>query len=57
MHKVQGNQGLNKLKVRPIISNIGTATYESKKYLNNLLSMLEKSQNTVKQKEYLLATK
>ena len=30
-----------------MISNIGTATYETAKYLNNLLSPLGKSQHTV----------
>ena len=35
------------MKVRPIISNIGTATYETPKYLNNLLWPLGKSQHTV----------
>ena len=44
--KLQGNQGLNELTVRPIISNIGTATYETAKYLNDLLSPLGKSQHT-----------
>ena len=47
VHKLQGNQGLNELTVRPIISNIGTATYETAKYLNNLQSPLGKSQHTV----------
>ena len=47
VHKLQGNQGLNELTVRPIISNIGTATYETAKYLNNLLSPPGKSQHTV----------
>ena len=45
--KLQGNQGLTELTVRPIISNIGTATYEIAKYLNNLLSPRGKSQHTV----------
>ena len=47
VHKLQYNQGLNELTVRPIISNIGTATYETAKYLNNLLSPLGKSQHIV----------
>ena len=29
VHKLQGNQGLNELAVRLIISNISTATYET----------------------------
>ena len=31
------------MTVRPIISNIGTATYETAKYLNSLLASLGKS--------------
>ena len=33
--------------MRPIISNIGSATYETAKYLNNLLSPLGRSQHTL----------
>ena len=36
VHKLQSNQILNELTVRPIIFNIGTATYETVKYLDNL---------------------
>ena len=58
VHKLQGNQGLNELTVRPIISNIGTASYETAKYLNNLLSPLGKSQHTVpNSKEFVEKTK
>ena len=32
--KVKQQKGLNKLTMRPIISNIGTATYETAKYFN-----------------------
>ena len=42
VQKLQDNQGLNELTIRPIISNIGTATCETAKYLNNLLSPLVK---------------
>ena len=31
VHKLQGNQGVNELTARPIIFNIGTATYETSK--------------------------
>ena len=41
VHKLQGNQGLKELTVRPIISNI---SYETANYWNNLLSPLRKSQ-------------
>ena len=37
VHRLHSNQGLNELTVRPIISNISTATYETANYLNNLL--------------------
>ena len=47
VHKIQGNQGLNELTVSSIVSNIRTATYETEKYVNNLLSPLGKSQHTV----------
>ena len=48
------NQDLNELTVRLIISNIGTATYETEKYLNNLLSPLGKSQPTVSNSKELV---
>ena len=47
VHKLQGNQGLNELTVRLIISNIDIANYETAKYMKNLLSPLGKSQHTV----------
>ena len=47
VYKLQGNQSLNELTVRPIISSIGIATYEPAKNLNNILSPLRKSQHAV----------
>ena len=47
VHKLQQQQQeqrLEELKMRPIISNIGTATYEIAKYLNKLLTQLNKSE-------------
>ena len=38
MHKLQRGEGLNELTMRPIISNIGTGTYETAKFLNSLLA-------------------
>ena len=43
VHKLQNGEGLNELTMRPIISNIGTATYETAKFLNSLLAPLGKS--------------
>ena len=34
IHKLQNGEGLSELTMRPIISNIGTATYETAKFLN-----------------------
>ena len=47
VHKLQSNQDLTELTEGPIISNIGTTTYETAKYLNNFLSPLGKSQGTL----------
>ena len=41
--KQQQQKRLEELTVRPVISNIGTATYEIVKYLNKLLTPLRKS--------------
>ena len=38
VHKLQNGVGLNELTMRPTISNIGTATYETEKFLNSLLN-------------------
>ena len=46
VHKLQQQQQqqrLEELTMRPVISNIGTATYEIAKYLNKLLTPLNKS--------------
>ena len=32
VHKLKEREGVNKLNLRPIISNIGTATYEIARY-------------------------
>ena len=44
LHKLKIGEGLKELTVRPIISNVGTVTYETAKYLNTLLTPLTKSQ-------------
>ena len=43
MHKLQTGEGLNELTMWPIISNVGTATYETAKFLSSLLAPLGKS--------------
>ena len=46
-HKLQNGEGLNELTMPPIISNIGTATYETAKILNSLLQPLGKSNRSI----------
>ncbi|XP_066933971.1 uncharacterized protein [Clytia hemisphaerica] len=43
VHKLKTGEGIDKLPLRPIVSNIGTATYQTAKYLAKLLSPLNKS--------------
>ena len=48
MHKLpEDSKNVDNLPVRPIVSSIGTATYETSKYLANLLAPLAKSKYTV----------
>ena len=47
VHKLQNGEGLNELTMRPIISNIGTATYETAKFLNFLLAPLGESDRNI----------
>ena len=47
VHKLKIGEGLKELTVRPFIFNTGTATYETAKYLNTLLTSLTKSQYNI----------
>ena len=47
VHKLKEREGVDKLTLRPIISNIGTATYEIARYLAELLAPLGKSKHTI----------
>ena len=47
MHKLKPDQIVEDLLLRPIISNLGTATYQLAKYLAKLLSPLAQSDYTV----------
>ena len=47
VHKLKEKEGVDKLTLRPIISNIGTATYEIARYLAELLAPLGKSKHTI----------
>ena len=59
LHKLkEGNKDIEQLPVRPIISNIGTATYNTSKYLAKLLAPLTKSKYTIlNSKEFVAFTK
>ena len=47
VHKLQKGEGLKELTLRTIVSNVGTATYNTAKYLANLLALLAKSDYTI----------
>ena len=47
VHKLKGSTDVNQLPMRPVISNIGTATYELSKYLAELLRPLTKSEFSI----------
>ena len=48
IHKLKGSHDINLLPLKPIISNIGTATYEISKYLAGLLAPLATSEYSIK---------
>ena len=48
LHKVPSNSTVQQLPFKPIISNIGTATYDLAKYLAELLKPWSKLQYTIK---------
>ena len=48
VHKLPQNGNVDQSPIRPIVSNIGTATYQLAEYLAKLLSPLNQSQHTVK---------
>ena len=57
VHKIQQQQQqqrLEELTMRPVISNIRTATYEITKYLNKLLTSLSKSDHKILNTEDLI---
>ena len=48
LHKLKENDTVENLPVRPIVSNVGTATYKTAKHLATLLSPLTSSQYNIK---------
>ena len=59
LHKVaEGCSDVNQLPIRPIISNIGTATYKTSKHLAKLLAPLTKSKYTIEStRDFIAYTK
>ena len=47
VHKITDNETVSALPLRPIVSNIGSATYKVSKYLASLLSPLATSEYTI----------
>ena len=43
VHKLPENENVDQLPIRPIVSNIGTTTYQLAKYLAKILSPLNQS--------------
>ena len=48
VHKISENDTVDELPIRPIVLNIGTATYDLSKYLAKLFSPLSQSEYTIK---------
>ena len=48
LHKLKENDTVGSLPLRPVISNVGTATYKTAKYLAALLSPLTSSEYNIK---------
>ena len=58
LHKIGKNGNINDLPLRPIVSNIGTATYHLAKHLSKVLSPSRNSEYTIKNtKDFLVQLK
>ena len=56
LNKLKDNGTVEDLPLRPIISNIGTATYKLAKYLAQILKLLGQSQYTIKSSKSFMKT-
>ena len=54
IHKLSPNDTINELPLKPIVSNIGTATYHLSKYLAELSSPLSESEYTIKNTKHFV---
>ena len=48
IHKISRNGNMNQLLIRPVVSNLNTATYQLAKHLSKILSPLRESEYTIK---------
>ena len=56
IHKLSDRDGIEKLPIRPIISNLNTATYHLAKYLAKLLAPLSTSEYTASSSKEFIKT-
>lgn len=54
IHKLKQGDGIEKLQMRPIISNIGTASYQLAKYLAKMLKPLSESESNIESTDSFL---
>ncbi len=54
IHKLKQSEGVEQLPIRPIISNLGTATYQTAKFLSKLLLPLTKSEYTIESTKHFI---
>ena len=54
IRNLSSNDTINELRLRPIVSNIGTATYHLSKYVAGLLSPLSESEYTIKNTKHFV---
>ena len=54
IHKMKGNNTVEQLPLRPIVSNIGTASYHLAKHLSKLLAPLNQNEYTIRNTKQFL---
>ena len=54
IHKVLRNGNIGQLPIRPIVSNLNTATYQLAKHLSKILSPLRESEYTIKSTRHFM---
>ena len=54
IHNVPENGNIDQLLIRPIVSNLNTATYQLAKHLSKILSPLRESEYTIKSTRHFM---